>query len=37
MNKSFLRVLRNVIFYGLLVSVVIISIVCEWDPYIIPF
>ena len=38
MNKrKCLKVLGNIIFYGMLASVVIISIVWKWDPYIIPF
>lgn len=38
MNKrKCLQALGNVIFYGLLVSVVIISVIGKWDPYIIPF
>lgn len=38
MNKrKCLKVLGDFIFYGLLASVVIISVVGKWDPYIIPF
>lgn len=38
MNKrKSLKVLVNLLFYGLLAGVVIISIVWKWDPYIIPF
>ena len=38
MNKTkCLKFLANLLFYGLLASVVIISIVRKWDPYIIPF
>lgn len=38
MNKrKCLKVLDNLIFYGLLASVVIASIVGKWDPSIIPF